>query len=489
MINISSVGYVLMFALGAVAGPVVACAVATKPRRVWPFLIVASVVTSGMMVGGYSLLDEYLIGWLLFGTFIYIAVGTVSRAPNQTSQIATVHQVAFSLMVAYMIFQSIRGMVELESLRKIRWVVFYSLVGLLPIVLRRGSFVIPSGRQVILTVTLSTLAYLTLYMVHGLTAEFFRGVSRWDLQRVEWGTTAYALLPVAVAMPAIIACLTDRSRGYRRVGWSTLVVVIVASLYYDSRVALLSVLAFFVVALPLLGARRFIGVSFVVALALYGFTSFVWPSHRDIRFLASDVFSSAGALHQTQRQLGSARDIDRYVHMQVAFSSITGSWRVMMFGHGFRAHGSVISERVQALYQRYGRADLAAHVRADTSTEGYTALLVDTGIVGLLLLSMNFVLVAWRVLRDNANKYRYLMLLSIVILFLWLFVINILDIILVYLAIMPGGLILLMNPRLQHEKPVFDRSARDHPGMHIERVRSNDCKFSVNRTSPPRTGQ
>lgn len=435
--------YLLLSAIVALAGLAVTAIVAIRPKRVWSLLIAGSIITSGMMPRGYTLVDELSTAFLILGAFLMIAITSETRVRMDADRIARLHQFFFSLMIAYMIFQSARGLVELEDLRKIRWVAFYGVIGLLTIVLRIRGFTLPSRRQVIWTVTLSTLVYVTVYTLHGLMAELF-GASRWDLQLVWWGTPAYTLLPVAVAMPAVIFCLKDRDQRHRNTGWITLVVTIIAALYYDSRVALLSILMLLIVALPRLGIKRFaVGLLwFVVVLSV--FLSLIWPSYRDLRFFAEDLFGSASALWRRQEDVSRARDIDRYAHMQVAFPSIADNWKTLLFGHGYRAHGRVISPHLRALYEEYGRADLAAGVQDDQSTEGFTALLVDTGIVGLLLLIANFLVVAWQVLHEKTNRYRLVILSSLIMLFLWLFVINILDITLFYLAIMPSGLLLLM---------------------------------------------
>jgi len=437
--------YLFVFVVGALAGLAVTAIAATRPKCVWLLLIAGSIVTAGMMPRGYTLVDEYLTACLLFGVLLLLAISAETRVRMNGFGVTRLHWFFFLLMIAYMIFQSMRGVIELESLRKMRWVVFYVMLGLLPIVLHTRKFPIPSRRQTVLTITLSTLVYLIVYIIHGLMAEFFGGISRFDLQLVWWGTTAYSLLPIVVVMPAIIICLRDTSKRYRRAGWSTLFVSIAAAFYYDSRVALLSILGFIVVALPILGIRRSIRILLLFSVVLFVFLSFLWPSYRDLAFFTEDLFTSGGALWQQPGKLGSMRDIDRYVQMQAAFRSIAANWKTLLFGYGFRTHGWVISPHLRALYEEYGRPDLAARVSDDAGTEGFTALVVDTGLTGLLLLVVNFVLVAWQILRKKHSKYRYVILLSAVMLFLWLFVINMLDIILFYLAIMPSGLLLLLS--------------------------------------------
>jgi O-antigen ligase len=84
-------------------------------------------------------------------------------------------------------------------------------------------------------------------------------------------------------------------------------------------------------------------------------------------------------------------------------------------------------------------------------------LAVETGLVGLLLLGVNLIMLAWQVMRQTSRASRLVFLWAVVLLALWLFVINILDITLFYLAIMPSGLLLLMA-RSPGEKTLPDLS-------------------------------
>ena len=81
----------------------------------------------------------------------------------------------------------------------------------------------------------------------------------------------------------------------------------------------------------------------------------------------------------------------------------------------------------------------------DVSTEAITNLLVDTGMVGLLLLLINFVLVALQIFRFKGNPNRNVLVLSLFIMFGWLFVINIVDVTLFYLMIMPYGFLIQLS--------------------------------------------
>lgn len=308
-------GYLDLLAVLAVAGFVVVVIAASKPKRVWQLLIVISIIASGAMLRGLSLVDEYLLACFILGIFMCVGMRFGVGAPKSFSQIERLHLFLFLLMIAYMIFQAMRGVSELESARKIRWVAFYGMIGLLPLILHAGRFPLPSRRQVVFTVTLSSIAYFTLYLLSGLASELIYDTNRYELQTVWWGSTAYSLLPVAVAMPAIFLCLSDRSKLYRRLGWIALVLVVLALFYYDSRVGMLSLIAFFIAALPALGIKRFVWVLLSATGILFLFTFVIWPSYRTLGSTVGELSDSIQTAWDPEARAGrEARHRPRYFH-------------------------------------------------------------------------------------------------------------------------------------------------------------------------------
>jgi hypothetical protein len=78
-------------------------------------------------------------------------------------------------------------------------------------------------------------------------------------------------------------------------------------------------------------------------------------------------------------------------------------------------------------------------------TTAFAALLTDTGLVGISLLIMNFLLSArevfLRLKPAGLKKYACLFLSVFLIAFFWSFITNIQDVMLFYFLIMPSGLI------------------------------------------------
>jgi hypothetical protein len=445
--------------LSGIIGLIVIGIVALKPKLFWPALIIVTIGTAGLMVGGkYTFLDEYLVGCILLGGFMTISIGAVTLQKDQEDIWSSLHKWIFLIMVLYMIAQSFRGLIVLESLRKIRWVVYFGMLGIMAFIISNKGFPVPSGRKISLIIAISTLGYLILYIVWGLFSEIVRGISRWDLLCVEWGTTAYSSFPLVIAIPAVILLLKDRSHIYRWVGWITLITAILEAFYYDSRVSWLVIFGFLFVSLFKLGIRRVI---FFLSCFLLIFSLYLGINNKAKFAEESSIFW--GKLSKTAQSICfwnastvtnvTKTEIERKAHMQVGFISVMQNWKSFLFGYGYQVSGVVIGPHLKKIYEDSGFPEFAATVKEDQSTVGFTALFVDTGWIGILLLGMSFLFIARKILIQKKDPYRLLFLLSLLFTFLWLFVVNIADIVLFYFLIMPNGLLVQLSRYGTTEQP------------------------------------
>lgn len=428
--------------------------IAIKPHLLWPILIVGSIVSTGFMLHGYTVLDEYVVGCILLGGFVASSLVTMRYQSYRSSVLEHLHCLIFYLLIMYIIFQCFRGILVLDSPRKIRWVVFYMMIGTLVPLLYKRRYPIPSVRKMLFFVLIASLLYFSIYLSCGILVEYL-GISRYQLQFAQtgnpfaiWGTTAYVMFPIVIAMPAIIIFLKDRERVYRRLGWTTLIVLVCTTLYYDSRVAILAITAFMLISLFSLGIRRWLTMAFISVLVLGFFFSVVWQKKRDINYFLSDTFGTISSLRQAEQSGIGGHDIDRYVWAKAGFLGIVDSWQHFLFGYGFRTSGRVVAPFVYDLFISYKRPKVYDE---DVSTEAITNLLVDTGMVGLLLLLINFILVALQIWKWKENPNRNVLVLSLFIMFGYLFVVNILDVMLFYLMIMPSGILVQLS-RYNHTK-------------------------------------
>lgn len=456
--------YALIIAL-LIPATVIVTGIASKgPKNLWPLLIVISVATAGIAINGYTIVDEYLTFCLLLGIFMFISLGFKLPSPPSPDRLERFHQIIFLILIIYLIAETFRGIIEMESIRKIRWVIFFGMVWGVSVIYRRIRYDSVSRHTVLITFTISLLCYLSFYLFHGIFSEMFRGVSRWDLQTYEWGTTAYTLFPLVVALPAVFSIIRDGHKNIRYLGWATLVLSLSASLYYDSRSALVAVLGLGVLTFPVLGIKRLTGALLLSCLIFYMFLSFIWLGERDLDDMINDIVLSGSAIWQDSEGAavaGPGRDIDRWLHIQVAFTALTENWMTLLFGHGYRASGMAISTHLYDLYRGVFLPDKAMYVRDDESTEAFTAFLVDTGLIGYMLLLLNFLCVGLQILREKNNPYRLVLLGSLGLLLFWMVIINILDVTLFFIAIMPSGLLVLLAKTMRsHTRP-----AERKPGL------------------------
>jgi len=392
------------------------------------------------MIRGYTLVDEYLIGSVLFGGLLAMLRKVINLQKIKRDIWDDLHIWIFLLMIVYMIAQSFRGLLLLESLRKSRWVIYYGMLGVLSLILSNKGFPIPNAKKLSLIVSGSGLIYLISYLAHGLFTELVRGVSRFEVQPGEWSTPAYALYPLVIVIPSAIFVIRERSYRYKWVGWSALVAALLASFYYNCRISLLVMFGFFCV--WLLKIKR--GMVIFICLSILIFSLFFWITGKPelIDRKTSGLLGEVCRLAQKIRlRTPEEIDLERYIHIRVAFASINESSKSLLFGYGFRTHGMIISPHLKKIYEDMGLPELAKKVRNDESTEAFTALLVDTGLVGMLFLFLNLLFVARKLFLQKADPNRIFLLLSLLFAFLWSPIINMLDIVLFYLLIMPSGLL------------------------------------------------
>jgi len=454
----STIIVVLGGLVGAAIGLAIVAYTARKPQMFWPILIVGSIVSTGFMLHGYTMADEYVVGCLILGSLAAGAVRprnlSVIRSEGvHSSDLDRLHRFVFAVWIMYMLFECFRGMIVLSSPRKVRWIVYFLMLGILMPILSGKKYSTPSVRKMSFLVVAAALIYFSFYSGYGLFFELL-GINRYDLQYAMvgvgvnvgaiaiWGTTAYTMFPLVIAMPACFIIINDKSRVYRLLGWITLLVSACTALYYDSRVAILTITAFMLISLFSLGIRRWLTMVVICVFILSFFFSFVWQKNRNIGYFLSDTFGTISSLRQAEQSGVGGHDIDRYVWAKAGLFSISDSWQHFLFGYGFRTSGHVVAPHVYDLFISYKRPKAYDE---DVSTEAITNLLVDTGMVGLLLLLINFILVAFQIWRWKGNPNRNVLILSLFIMFGWLFVINIVDVMLFYLMIMPSGFLVQLS--------------------------------------------
>lgn len=431
----------IIFVLSVLAGLFALIKTALKPKWFWPILIIISVGTGGIIIKSFGFLDEYLLACLLAGGLLAVSFGGTRLRQTPVNKWQQLHQLFFAAMIIYMIFQSARGLIAMQSLRKIRWVVYFSLLGINAFLISKRGFPIPCKRKLASIITLTGLGYFVLYFIVGLIYEILLKGCKWNLQNVYWGGTTYAFFPLVIIIPAVLFLTKDKAIIYRWVSWLTLLMAATAAFYYESRASWLVILAFFVIALPVIGWRQLLILTLIFLLAFWAFMVWAAPQWFNLKSFSKILFQSTKFFWQPAQ----AYDVGRIIHLKIIPHIITTNWQTFLFGRGFRMSGPLIGPNLAKFYLKYGEVEKAAAVANYQATIGLSSLVIETGLVGLLLLLTNFFFVGRYIYLAKENPYRHVLLLSLMITFSWLLITNVLDIVLFYLMIMPSGLLIQLS--------------------------------------------
>jgi hypothetical protein len=426
--------------LVGIAGIIILMAVALKPKLFWPLLIFVAVGTAGLMVQGYCLIDEYFIMCVLLGALLVISISGIQLQKKQGDIWVQLHRLTFFLMIIYMFVQSVRGVFLWEDWRIIRWVGYYIMLGITAFIISKKGFPIPSIRNISLSVASSTLLYFSFYLTHGLYYEKFKGISRFAMQSIEWSGSSYSTFPLVVAMPVVIFLIRYGTRIEKYFGWFVLGIASVMGYYYLSRISAIIIITFLIAQVLTLRVRKttfLIFLLILVFICVYLVQDNKWePIEKTVNYFGSLVESAQFLF------LPRISDVGRYVHTKVAFIAIKENLKTLLFGYGVHSSHYVLGPYLRELFSQ---CQPNVEVKAIVRTTGFTALFVETGIIGIMLLVLNFIFIVYEVLKLKHNPNRIFLLLAVFFTFIWLFVSNIQDIMLFYLLIMPSGLFIQLN--------------------------------------------
>lgn len=420
-----------------------------KAALFWPLLIISCIVGTGPRIKGYFFLDEILTIAVLSGAVIRLAV--VRHNPQSGSVRDRLHRYVFGLWVGYMIAESILGIVANEDLRIVRWVIFYLTLAVLFLLTNKQyrEFSFPPIRQVIWIVLITTSAVYVAYLVQGAYFDTLLGQhGRFLSQDSVWAGSAYATFPTLIAMPIAVFALLSAERKIRLLAWVTLGLMVATAFYFDSRVSWLVVLSFLAVALPTLKLHQIL--MFPVLFVL-GFILITGDPTSNLGGFFANLYEASQAIWSPGKS-----DVNRQLQLHAAFMRTFDNVKTFFIGDGMYSHRFTVIPYISHLYDLYlpEQDFIIRGSRRDElgmtifRTTGFTALLVDTGVIGMVLFCANYVLAA-RSLWRSSSRHRLILLFTLGMSFLWLFVNNITDIILLYLLFLPHGLLHELRLKIQ----------------------------------------
>lgn len=419
--------------------------VVKKPKLFWPLLIIVNILGIGPSLMKYFFWDKVLTVFILLGALMRIAIdrgqpGNVVKRDD--------HKLIFILWIGYMIMESVIGVIANSDQRIIFWVFVYAMLGLLSYILyyRGKDFSFPPIRQFSLIVLVTVLVYNTALLAYGVIVENVlkaMGVpyGRFAAQFVfrdsfVWSPPSISSYPTLIGMPAVIFAMNDRSFKVRMLVLVSLILMMAAAFYYDSRAAYIIIFCIILVSLPKIKFNKIITVMLIFFSIFYYFTGKRMISN----FFSEEIISSAALVWAPSK-----RDLPRQKHTVAAFMRLTDNVRTFFVGDGMYSHKTTMIPFMAKAYEGMP-AEIVVIAKPDSQvdeflrTNAFSALLIDTGIIGMLTLIFLFIGTAYKVIARK-GPYQAILLATLLLTFMWQFSVNTTGILLFYLLFMPCGIV------------------------------------------------
>jgi hypothetical protein len=364
----------------------------------------------------------------------------------------------FGLWIGYMIIESVIGVIVNSDMRISFWIIFYAILGALFYVLyyKSSEFPFPSIRQLSIIVLATVLLYNIAYLAYGiiienvLRIEYGRFAAQFLFRDTSfvWAGPSIASYPTIVGMPAAMLVMNDRSFRVRLLALVSIIFMIVTAFYYDSRAAWIVIFCVLLVSLRKIRVSKIIT---IIIIFVPAFNYFV--GNQPIYNFFDELVSSSRILWSP-----SERDVPRQRHLEAAFLRVTDNAATFLVGDGIYSHKTTIIPALQKLYESVPAAPItikSQELRDDAfqRTTAFSALLIDTGVIGMLSLIMLFIFTAHKILSQK-GPHRVVLLTTLFLTFTWQFSINMTGIFLFYLLFMPCGLIEQLSKTSAHKKLV-----------------------------------
>lgn len=428
---------------------------ASYPSKFWVMLVPISITTAGLSINGLTIYDEILTVSILLGTLIAIVNRKTGYKKRSYEQIETWIRYVFNILIIYLILQSLRGVIIFGEVKKIRWVVYFITIGLTSYILLNRDVEKSNYKSFAYSIVRWSFIYFLAYIITGVIFEFILNISKFEMQpghtmQFLWGTTAYVMFPAIVALPASLILFNEKDKKVKRIARLFIAEIIFISFYYESRIIQLSVIIFFAALLITKRTNKRIIWAYIflilVAVLLFSKGAVV---HDNVARKIDDLFKSVTFLMGSNNNPENA-DLDRIILVKVAFKCINEDVLHFLIGYGYRTSGFIIGSPYYFMIKQYlPRKQYFTGDLDNFGAEAFTNIVVETGLIGILLFEILFVLQVVFFLRQRNNKYKYYCIAALISMNIWIFVINMLDIILFFWVLMPKGILYHMTHNSQ----------------------------------------
>jgi len=243
-----------------------------KPLMLWPVVVGTAIFTSGVSVLGFSIFDEWLVGWIVVGGMFAVAIG---RVPKRRGRIHKEWVVLFLVFSLYLLIMSVVGFFLYGNPKAVRFTMVFGVVLVLGYLLAKYEFPCPDARRITLLIGGVGLVFYVVYIIHSLV--FFPAVKFSVFEGIGFVGTGNEAAPAIVAVPAAFI-LIARERGWRKLlGYVVLCLCFLMAALADSRAGMVAVVGTALIAPFAIGVLRsfrivlvLISVSLVIGVVAFG---------------------------------------------------------------------------------------------------------------------------------------------------------------------------------------------------------------------------
>lgn len=424
----------LLYIAYILIGALIVLIVITKPKLFWPILIIVTIGTGGLMMPKLELplVEELFCGSLVFGIFLTILI----RKTKIKKQVlfANLHEFFFFFLIIYLIIQTFRGIIIWEELKLFRWIIYYLIIISIFLLVSKSSLPVPSTKKMLRLILISSLAYFSAYLFHGLYIENIKNLSVIDLnvQGAQWSGPAYAVFSLIIAIPAVILNL-KRSPNLKIVGYLLIIVALIIGKFYDSRAVWVILTVFTMASFIVIKKRHVI----ILLLLLFLLSSILYGNPLSFFNISTQNILSRNA-----------SDVGRLTMLDAGINAIKITPLKFLFGYGMHSHHFIIGSYLRDIGYSGFRNPYYVTV------SGLPGMLIDFGIIGILLLFINFFLTLYKLLIQKNKPEKFIFMITLLFAFLWLLIVDVDDNILFFFLIMPSGLLIQL---VKNEKRIDEK--------------------------------
>lgn len=418
----------IIYTAYAVIGLIILPLLVLKPRFIKPVIIAILVGSAGLVIHGKLLVDKYLMAVVVLAIICAVLIGKLRITKEPQKRIDRVHQWIFFLMLLYFIFQILRGALVYSEVRTLLWIIYFVMLGIISFFLTHNNLPKLSREKISLIIVLSALLYLITYLMTGyfITGYVVKetGVVRPRLegfQGVYWPQTVNATFMLVIVLPAAILLLRSKRHWPKILSIVLFMVSSITASFYQVKSAWLAIFSSLIVAPTIFSFRKAILLFFIFLILITLLGTLNKDFFNQIINFPRDVIMA---------------DKVRLAHLIIPFQAIKESSVYALFGYGFDSHRTVLIPYME---------EKSNNIVSVGYTSSFSALLVDTGLMGLFLLFLNFIFIARKIILKKNNPVKIMLLASLVLTGLWLPMTEVLGVMLFYFIIMPGGLLIQLN--------------------------------------------